>query len=134
MSISFPASAKTVDSIVFNPLRLPGINVSTMAYIIIGGQQLPTGAVLGRITASGKLTLCVAAAGDGSQVPHSITPHPINTFAADNVTPLDAYAAVYVKGYFNETALYLGTGLVLANVKEQLKDIGILLRAPGYSG
>ena len=109
MSFSYPAVDRTVDSIVFIPLWLPsGTKPVFEVYTILCGQTLPAGAVLGRITASGKLQLAVAAAGDGSQVPMAVLQENLATFAADGVTPLDMTLSVAVTGYFNAAALYFG--------------------------
>ena len=134
MSIPNPARAGVVDAIVFQQLLLPGHKPDFMSYTIAGGQSLPAGAVLGRITASGKLVLSVLAAGDGSQVPAYILPEPVNTFAADGVTALDMSLSVYVGGYFNAAALTFGAGQTIALCQEQLRAARIFTNAPLYSG
>jgi hypothetical protein len=57
---------------------------------LITGQDLPARAVIGRITASGKLTRAVASASDGSQIPVGILVH-ATTATAD--TPVQYYKA-----------------------------------------
>jgi hypothetical protein len=56
---------------------------------------LPRGTLLGRISATGRLTVCKASAADGSQLPHSIL-----VMAAD-ATSGSATVSVYLKGEFN---------------------------------
>jgi hypothetical protein len=61
--------------------------------------------------------------------------HDISTFAADGVTPLDMKASVIVdEAYLNETALTWGAGHTVYTIKEALRPLGMLLRAPGFSG
>ena len=88
------------------------------------GQALPRGAVLGRITASGKLTLSAAAATDGSQVPYGI-------LADDaDATLTDVLCGAYVKGEFNQNALTFGAGHTPQTLHDALRDGGIFLKTP----
>ena len=88
------------------------------------GQALPRGAVLGRVTASGKLTLSTAAATDGSQVPYGV-------LADDaDATLTDVLCGVYVKGEFNQNALTFGAGQTPVTVHDALRDAGIYLKTP----
>jgi hypothetical protein len=134
MAIPYPAKYHVVDSIVYNPLHLPGSEPVFMNFVIEGGQNLLLGSVLGRVTATGKLKLVNAAAGDGSEVPVAILCENMHTFDKDGVTPLDMMMAVAVGGYFNETVLHYGAGYTDANMKQLLLARNIHTRAPGYSG
>jgi hypothetical protein len=135
MTTQFPATAGVVDAIVFNPLWLPGHNPRFENYTILAGQNLAAGSVLGLITASGKLVLSLLAAGDGSQAPMAVLAHDIKTYDIDGVTGLDMKASVIVdEAYLNETALIIGTGHTVATVKDAFRPLGMLLRAPGFSG
>lgn len=67
--------------------------------ILITGQNRLRGAVLGRITASGKLTHCDNAAVDGSAVPVAILVEAIDATAADKTCQL------YVAGCFHSDEL-----------------------------
>ena len=134
MSIPNTAKSRIVDSVVFNPLWLPGHEPKFMNYTLVGGAVYVAGSVLGRVTATGKLNLSAAAAGDGSQVPMAILPHDVVAYAADGVTAEDKQVAVAVQGYVNETALTFGAGHSVSTVKETLRATGMLMRAPGYSG
>jgi hypothetical protein len=80
--------------------------------VIAAGQVLERGAVLGRVTASKKLVLSLAAANDGSQVPYGILPFDVEAAVEDK------NAAVYVAGgRFVTGALILGAGHTIASVK-----------------
>lgn len=57
--------------------------VATGAGTLITGQNLARGAVIGRITASGKFTLCDPDAVDGSEQAVGILVHAIDATAAD---------------------------------------------------
>jgi len=72
---------------------------ATDAGTLITGQNLARGAVLGRITASGKFTLAVDTAVDGSQTPVAILVHDIDATAADKA------CQVYIAGVFNNDEL-----------------------------
>lgn len=57
--------------------------IATENGTLITGQNLLARSVIGRITASGKLTLCNPAAVDGSQIPVGILVHACDATAAD---------------------------------------------------
>ena len=86
---------------------------------LITGQNLARGAVLGQITASGKYTLSLSAAADGSQTPVAILSEDTDATAADKE------AEVYTTGDFNKDALILGTGHTLASIEAGLADRSI---------
>lgn len=89
---------------------------------LIAGQNLPRGALVGKITASGKLTLSLAASSDGSQVPYGVL------YDAYDATAGDTICGVYVKGEFNPNAMTFGTGQTAAGVRVALRDAGIYLK------
>jgi hypothetical protein len=57
--------------------------IATDTGTLITGQNLVRGAVLGRITASGKFILCDTGAIDGSEAPVAILVHDIDATAGD---------------------------------------------------
>lgn len=57
---------------------------------LVVGQNLPAGAVLGKITASGKHTLLAPAATDGSEVAAAVLFAPVNASAADKAAVVTA--------------------------------------------
>ena len=90
---------------------------------IAAGADLAKGAVLGRITASGKFKLSASASSDGSQTPDAILAEKASAAGAD------VQAVVYFSGEFNENALTLGVGHTLDAVRLTLKAKSIYLRA-----
>lgn len=90
---------------------------------IAAGADLAKGAVLGRITASGKFKLSASASSDGSQTPDAILAEKASAAGAD------VQAVVYFSGEFNENALVLGVGHTLDTVRLPLKAKSIYLRA-----
>jgi hypothetical protein len=88
---------------------------------LISGQNLLRGAVLGKITASGKYTLSASAAVDGSQTPAAVLAVDTNAAAADKAT------VAYFRGDFQASAVTLGAGHTLASVKPTLRTANIEL-------
>lgn len=89
---------------------------------IANSAALTKGAVLGKITASGKYQLSASAAGDGSETPDAILAEDSDASAAD------VEAVVYFSGEFNESALSLGTGHTVDGIRAGLRDKNIYLR------
>jgi len=87
--------AYTPDNLIAGDNPAPATDVGTL----ITGQNLVRGAVLGRITASGKFTECNNGAVDGSEVVVGILVHDIDATAADKA------CQVYVGGVFHEDEL-----------------------------
>lgn len=90
---------------------------------ILAGQNLARGALLGRITASGKYISSLSAAADGSQTPTAILAETIDATAADKA------AIVYLAGEFNENKVLFGTGHTIASTKAGLRDNNIYLKS-----
>lgn len=88
---------------------------------LISGQNLLRGAVLGRITASGKYTLSLSAAVDGSQVPAAILAVDTNATGGDKAT------VAYFRGDFQAHAVILGAAHTVASVKAALRTANIEL-------
>lgn len=109
----------------FTPDRLiAGLTqIVTENMVLITGQNLKRGSVVGRITASGKATLSLSAAGDGSQVPYGILLDDYDATAGDV-----GGCGVMVKGEFNDNAIILGTGHTILSVHDALRDGGIYLK------
>lgn len=106
----------------YNPKNiLAGGTYTTRKVTIITGQNLVAGAVLGKITASGKFNLSLSAAVDGSQTPNMVLAQDIDATAADKEAI--AYETAQVVG----TALVLGTAHTIASIREGLRDAGILI-------
>lgn len=96
----------------FNPtaLRAGDFPMISRPVIILSGQNLKRGAVLGVVTASGKYTLSASAASDGSQAPKAILAEDVNAAAGDTVGP------AYFTGEFGDLMMTFGTGHTQATV------------------
>ncbi|TWA75639.1 bacteriophage lambda head decoration protein D [Azospirillum brasilense] len=90
---------------------------------LAAGQNLPRGAVLGVITATGKFKLSAAASTDGSQTPTAILVDGVNA------TNGDTLAGVYLTGEFNQRAVTFGAGHSVSSTKEALRLREIFLKS-----
>ncbi len=95
----------------------------TKSITILSGQVLTRGALLGKITASGKLILSLNAAADGSEAAYAILAEDVDAGAGD-VTGVP----VYTKGDFNSNAMTFGTGQTEANTYDDLREVGIFIK------
>lgn len=89
---------------------------------LIAGQDLVAGAVLGKITASGKLQLCDSTAADGSEAPFAILLEDSDATAADLEVP------ILLAGVVNEGALSFGGTDTADTDRAALRDGGIFLK------
>jgi len=89
---------------------------------VVTGQNLTRGAVLGKITASGKYSLCDSAAADGSQAPQVILAEDCDASVADQQAP------VYLSGAFQESALTFGGADTADTHRAALRDLNIYLK------
>jgi Bacteriophage lambda head decoration protein D len=92
---------------------------------LISGQNLSRGAVLGQITASGKYTLSLSAASDGSQTPVAVLAD------TGNASGGDISVGIYRTGEFNANALSFGTGhsATTAATLTALRDVSIFVKS-----
>ena len=90
---------------------------------IAAGQNVTRGAVLGKVTASGKYALSLPDAADGSEVPDLVLADDCNASAGDKSV------LAYARGDFNSRALTLGAGHTVASITEGLRTKGITLLA-----
>ena len=95
--------------------------VTSRQITLLTGQNLARGAVLGKITATGKYILSLSAAVDGSEVPDAVLAEATDATAADVATP------AYFTGGFDEGKLVLGTAHTAASIREGLRVKGIHL-------
>jgi hypothetical protein len=126
---SFNPQIPSASTETYNPDRLiAGVNIGTVTEgaTLISGQNLTRGAVLGRITTGGKLTLSLSASSDGSQTPCAILAEDTNASAGDKT------CTVYVTGEFNSSALTFGTGHTATTLATlaALRDASIFLKTP----
>lgn len=117
MSASFSSASYTPDRLVAGESD----DLLAKSITLISGQNLARGAVLGKITASGKYTLSLAASSDGSQTPDAILAESVDASGGDKP------ALGYVRGDFNTSALTIGTGHTAASITEGLRGKGIAL-------
>lgn len=98
--------------------------IITEGITLITGQNLSRGALLGKITASGKYTLSLSASSDGSETPVAI-------LATDtDASSEDLETNAYLAGEFNEEQITYGTGHTAASTKAGLRDLNIYLKTP----
>lgn len=90
---------------------------------ILSGQNVVRGAVLGKVTASGKYVLSLTASADGSQTPDLILAEDCDASGGDK------QAMAYARGDFNSNALTLGASHTVASITEGLRAKGITLVA-----
>jgi len=96
-------------------------NLVQIKVLILSGQVLKRGAVLGKVTASSKYVLSASAAGDGSQAPDAVLAMDVDA------TGGDVEAVVIIRGDLNKQAVILGAGHTPASVFDALRDKGIFL-------
>ena len=109
---------------VFTPDRLIAHDADSIigkGITLLSGQNLKRGAVLGKITASGKFTLSASGASNGSEVPSVILAQDCDASAGD--TP----ALAYFRGTFNSAALILGAGHTVPSVTDALRGQSIMV-------
>lgn len=87
--------------------------------ILAAGQNLKRGALLGKVTATGKYVLSLAAANDGSQVPNSILVDDTDATSGDKAT------INYTRGDFLQDYVTFGTGHTPASTAAGLRALGI---------
>lgn len=117
MTASFDSASSSFDKLVAGNAHL----LVSRQITLISGQNLTRGAVLGKITASGKYNLSLSAASDGSQTPDLILAEDCDASGGDKT------ALAYERGDFNVNALTLGTAHTAASIKEGLRDKNITL-------
>lgn len=98
--------------------------VLTEPETVASGADLAQYGVVGRITASGKVILSLAAAGDGSETPIGIAAVAAAAAAADVVAPM------FKSGHFDPTKLVYGAGHDAASVALAFEGTPLFLREP----
>ena len=110
------------ESFTYDKLFAGNYPTVTKSVVVLLGQNILRGTVLGKVTASGKYVKSLAAAADGSQFPDAI-------LAEDaNASTEDLTRIAYVSGEFNTNALVLGTGHTVTSVDADLRDKNIYLK------
>lgn len=88
----------------------------------ITGGKYERGAILGKITTSGKCTSCTSAATDGSDDVYGILAETVDASAEDK------QAVVYLSGEFNVAALSVGEGYTVAGLIDTLRTKSIFVK------
>ena len=88
----------------------------------VSGGMYARGTILGKITASGKCTICTSAATDGSKDAYAILAEAVDT------SEKDKQAVVYLTGEFNAAALTVGSGLTVDGLKDALRAKSIFIK------
>jgi hypothetical protein len=115
------ASGVTVQG-VYSPDKLFDRDTITRKGVVASGAgALPRGSLLGKVTATGKYVLSLAAAADGSQVPDAILLESVDATAAD------AEGAIAVAGRFAIQGVNFGAGHTAAEADAALRSKDIYL-------
>ena len=88
----------------------------------VSGGKYARGTILGKITASGKCTICTSAATDGSKDAYAILAEAVDT------SEKDKQAVVYLTGELNAAALTVGSGLTVDGLKDALRAKSIFIK------
>lgn len=87
--------------------------------IILSGQNIVRGTVLGRVTATGKMKIVDSTNSDGSENPYAVAVEDVDASAAD-VT-----SAAFTAGVFNENKLVVGGSDTVAQHKDAMRLLGM---------
>lgn len=90
--------------------------------VTVTGGPYKRGTVLGEITDSGKYTLCVKTATDGSESPVAILVDDVDASTADQT------GGVYLMGEFNQNYVTVDDSWTIAGMKAALRPLAIFLR------
>ena len=88
----------------------------------VSGGKYARGTILGKITPSGKCTICTSAATDGSKDAYAVLAE------ADDTSVEDKPAVDYLTGEFNTAALTVGSGLTVDGLKDALRAKSIFIK------
>lgn len=93
--------------------------VTEAATILTGQGELKRGAVLGKVTASGKLKLNSSDSSDGSEAVYAVLANDVDT------TSGDVEAIVYLSGQFNEDTITFGANTTAASTKDAARLLNL---------
>ncbi|AKM11632.1 hypothetical protein AB433_07550 [Croceicoccus naphthovorans] len=100
---------------------IAGGTYTTRVITVLSGEVRSAGAVLGKITASGKYKLSASAAGDGSQTPALVLAQDVDASGGD----VEAVCYETCSGGIVASGLTLGTGHTIASIRDAMRDIGL---------
>ncbi len=116
-----PAYTEEIES---NPIVLSDWRADENG-VLVAGTNYKAGMVLGRVTATGKLTLSLSASTDGSEEPYAILLGDVDA------TDSDLNGPILLGGKVDKNLLILGTGHTLASIEAGLRDKNIYLGMKG---
>ena len=103
-------------------------NYTREVITLLIGTSYPSGAVLGRITASGKYTLSAATGADGAQVAAAVLLYPVNATLADAIGIVVARGPSIVSRAGLAYDATVDDGAKITTKLGQLAAIGIIAR------
>lgn len=118
--MSFPAGYSQETPFQVDGL-IAGGTYTTRKVTILSGQTRSRGDVLGKVTASGKHILSLAAAGDGSETPDVVLLHDVDASGGDK----EGIALETCSGGVVGSALTLGAGHTIASIRDGLRAKGL---------
>jgi len=107
-----------------NGIVAGGYDFKSDSETLLTGTNYVAGTLLGKITASGKYTTSLAAAGDGSETPVAVLLEDIDASAGDQ------QAVVMKMGAVVQDKITFGTGHTFASVKDDLMARGLVILSP----
>jgi hypothetical protein len=115
----------TLETYTHDNLIAGDAKITTGRATLLSGENLTRGALLGKITSSGanegKLKQCDSSNSDGSQTPYAILVEDTDASSGDTVVD------VYMTGTFNGANVGVVTGDDIADFKDTLRDLGIII-------
>lgn len=90
---------------------------------VASGEDLTAGAVIGKVTADGKVKLSDEAASDGSEELYAVLAEDCDATDGDKV------AVAYLTGQFNEESLSFGGTRTAADTKAGLRALSIFIKS-----
>ena len=96
----------------------------TLPITVVSGENVSRGAVMGKITASGKYKLCTVDSSDGSEVAELVMSMDVDASAAD------APGIGYLTGDFNENALTFGSVDTYADHASEMRLRSLFVHNP----
>ena len=111
-----------IGSYQFDNLQTSELEYTEGATVVSGAGALKRGSVLGKIIASGKLTLVNSAdTDDGRRKPYAVLLEDVDATSADKPAP------VALAGQFTAAALIFGGTDTVATHREAMRDVGLFV-------
>ena len=104
-----------------NGILVSDLPVVTRPVTVASGQNLAVFSLVGKVSASGKVVLSLAASSDGSETPYGVLLEAVDASGAD------AAGRVYRLGGLDESLIQYGTGHTADTVRDALDAQGLHL-------